>query len=473
MNHKAQQLIKYLTGDLISAIISWMLFYFWLSKQTIEQYADTGFSFTREPGFIKGIIFLPVFWIILHLTWGLYRNTLRRSRLKELGASLSTSLIGTLIISAILISSDIITGTSVSFFKISISLFLIHFPISYIPRLTITSQNISSIRKGRKGFNTVIIGSDEKAVDICKEIKTQVRSTGNKFIGFIDINGNGPSPMSGYLDHLGSINNLQEIVSKHKIEELILAIESSEHGKIENILNKVDHPGLVIKAIPVLYDAITGRVKINSIIETPLIQISHKSMPSWQSYLKMTLDIIITLLALILVLPVSVFIAVWIKLTSKGPVIYSHERIGKNGKPFNIYKFRTMIDNAEKYGPELSSPDDDRITGPGRFLRKTRLDEIPNFINVLKGDMSLVGPRPERRYYIDQILKIAPHYKHLLKIKPGITSWGQIKFGYAENVDQMVQRLKYDLIYLENMSVFVDLQILILTLLVVIKQDGV
>jgi exopolysaccharide biosynthesis polyprenyl glycosylphosphotransferase len=275
------------------------------------------------------------------------------------------------------------------------------------------------------------------------------------------------------MKHLGGLDKLPDIISENKVDEVVLAIESTEHGKIEKIINKLDHPGLVIKAIPALHDILTGRARINTIIETPLIEVSQRIMPAWQRNLKYTLDIVLSIIALIILLPVAVVIAIWIRMTSEGPIIYSHERVGKNGKPFRIYKFRTMVNNAEQNGPELSSKNDPRITGPGRFLRRTKLDEIPNFINVLKGDMSLVGPRPERRYYIDQIMKQAPHYRHLLKIKPGITSWGQVKYGYAENVEQMVQRLRYDIIYLENMSVFVDFQILILTLIVIFRRNGV
>jgi lipopolysaccharide/colanic/teichoic acid biosynthesis glycosyltransferase len=195
-------------------------------------------------------------------------------------------------------------------------------------------------------------------------------------------------------------------------------------------------------------------------------------MPAWQENFKSFLDYSIAAIALLLTLPLSIFLAVGIKLTSKGPLFYSHERIGRYGKPFNIYKFRSMYVNAEKDGPELSSKTDERITPFGRLMRKSRLDEIPNFYNVLKGDMSLVGPRPERKHYIDQIVQLAPHYLHLLKVKPGITSWGQVKFGYAENVEQMTQRLKYDLIYLDNMSLYVDFKIIIYTVLTIIQRKG-
>jgi lipopolysaccharide/colanic/teichoic acid biosynthesis glycosyltransferase len=159
-------------------------------------------------------------------------------------------------------------------------------------------------------------------------------------------------------------------------------------------------------------------------------------------------------------------------LSSRGPLFYKQERIGKNGKPFTIYKFRSMYVDAEQNGPELSSEKDPRITPFGRFMRKSRLDEIPNFINVLKGDMSLVGPRPERQHFIDQIIEKAPQYIQLLKVRPGITSWGQVKYGYAKNIDEMVRRMKYDLIYLDNMSLYVDFKIMIYTFLTILKRKG-
>jgi exopolysaccharide biosynthesis polyprenyl glycosylphosphotransferase len=279
--------------------------------------------------------------------------------------------------------------------------------------------------------------------------------------------------LEGITPHLGDYKKLRSIVAEYNVEEVLIAIEARDNKLVTRIVNDLIGLDLVVKAIPNLYDYLTGRVKMTAILGTPLIQISFDLMPTWQQKVKLLIDFSLSLFALVLLSPVFIIIAIIIKLTSKGPIFYSQERIGRYGKPFMIYKFRSMYADAEANGPALSSKDDRRITPIGRFLRKTRLDEVPNFYNVIKGDMSLVGPRPERMFYIDQIVKKAPHYLHLQKVKPGITSWGQVKYGYAENVDQMIHRLKFDLLYIENMTLFVDLKILIYTLITVFRGRGV
>jgi lipopolysaccharide/colanic/teichoic acid biosynthesis glycosyltransferase len=182
--------------------------------------------------------------------------------------------------------------------------------------------------------------------------------------------------------------------------------------------------------------------------------------------------LVLSFIAIILLIPFYIFSAIAVKASSHGPVFFLQDRVGKKGEIFKIIKFRTMIVNAEKDGPQLSSKDDPRITKVGKFMRKTRLDEFPQFFNVLIGDMSIVGPRPERQFYIDQIAKIQPQYNQLTKVRPGITSWGQVKYGYAENVDQMLQRMKFDLLYLKNRSLSLDLKIMFYTLIIVLKAEG-
>jgi exopolysaccharide biosynthesis polyprenyl glycosylphosphotransferase len=221
-----------------------------------------------------------------------------------------------------------------------------------------------------------------------------------------------------------------------------------------------------------MYDIMLGHVKMQQIFGAILIEIYPAIMPAWQRTLKRVIDVGASLLALILLAPLLAYIAVRVKFSSPGPILYSQERIGHKGEPFTIYKFRSMYVDAESAGPALSSDHDPRVTRWGAFMRKMRLDELPQFYNVLIGEMSLVGPRPERKFYIDQIMKVAPHYKHLLKVKPGITSWGQVKYGYAENIDQMVERLKFDILYIENMSLLVDFKILIYTVLTILEARG-
>jgi lipopolysaccharide/colanic/teichoic acid biosynthesis glycosyltransferase len=195
-------------------------------------------------------------------------------------------------------------------------------------------------------------------------------------------------------------------------------------------------------------------------------------MPAWQIMFKRILDITVSAICLIILSPLFIYLALKVKLSSKGPIFYRQERIGFQGVPFTILKFRSMYENAENSGPQLSKDNDQRCTPFGAIMRKWRLDELPQFWNVLIGEMSLVGPRPERQYYIEKIMEKAPHYRHLLKVRPGITSWGQVKYGYASNVDQMIQRLKYDILYLENRSIALDFKIMFYTVVVLVQGTG-
>ncbi len=459
---------KYLLFDLLSAIISWTLFYAY--RKTYIEPVNLGYKAPLEfnEKYVWGIITIPLFWIFLYYLSGYYKDIYRKSRLKELAQTFFTILIGTTLLFFVAILDDQVLYYK-HYYKLFSSLFILQFTATYFPRLILTSITNYKVHTRKIGFNTLLIGGNRKALDIYKKIENQPKSVGNKFVGFISIVEKEKYLLERYLQKLGNLSEVRHIIDQYKIEEVIIALESTEHKEVEKIINYLDDKNVTIKVIASMYDILTGKVKMAHIYSTPLIQISHSLMPIWQFQAKQLIDITFSLLALILFSPLILFLSIGIKITSKGPVIYSHERIGQFGKPFTLYKFRSMYTDAEKNGPALSSKNDDRITRFGKFMRKAKLDELPNFYNVLKGDMSLVGPRPERKYYIDQIIKKAPHYLHLQKVKPGITSWGQVKYGYAENVDQMIERLQYDILYIENMSVYVDFKIIIYTILKILK----
>ncbi len=442
MNRKLQ-VTKYVLLDWIAATMAWFLFYVFRKQAEDPSFHQRFEIIFDDPNFWTGLLFIPLGWLLLYAIVGTYRKIYRKARLKELGQTLVMTLIGVTVIFFVAILDDVI--------------------------LTYT---VRKIHHKQIGFNTVIVGSNGNALKIYQDIEKQELSAGNLFVGFLSVYDKDDYKIGQYLPHLGPYQNIKKIVVQYDVEEVIIAIERSETDTIDKIIAHLEDTAVVIKIIPIMQDILFGSVKLSGIWHAPLIQISPDLMPAWQQSLKRIMDVAISIMAIILLLPVYLFTAGGVLLSSRGPILYSQSRVGLRGKPFKMHKFRSMYSDAEKAGPQLSSENDPRITPFGRFIRKVRLDEIPQFFTVLKGDMSLVGPRPERQFYIDQIVKRAPHYRLLLKVKPGITSWGQVKYGYASDVDEMIERLQYDILYIENMNIAMDIKILIYTVLIVLQGRG-
>ncbi len=468
---RKRDLLTYIVFDFISAAGAWAAFYY--SRKAYIESPKFGIKVPVEidSAFIAGLILIPVFWLLFYYTTGYYKNILRKSRLNDVGHTLITTILGSVFIFFFIILDDVILDYTDYYLSIGL-LMLFHFGFTLFFRLIITTYLAIQVHKLKIQIPTLIIGGGAEAMNVYKEITSYRKPSGNKFVGFVMVN-HSDNILSSCLTHLGSIHELNEHIAQHKVDEVIIANEPGDNNKIEQILDKLDFTDVSIKASSSLYENLKGKTRIYTLFGTSLIQVENDIMPSWQQHVKYLIDVILASIFMILLAPAYFAIMLGVKLSSKGPIFFRQERIGKYGKPFVLYKFRSMCVNAESEGPQLAKKNDNRLTRIGKFLRKTKLDEIPNFFNVIKGDMSLVGPRPERQFYINQIVKRAPHYMHLLKVKPGITSLGQVKYGYAENVDQMIRRLRYDIIYIENMSIYLDLKILFYTFVTICKGRGV
>ncbi len=464
---KAYHLFVYILVDFITALLAWNVFYY-VRKIVLEESLDY-FSYKT----IGNGAIIATGWIILYTALGFYLNLYHKSRIKDFLMLFLASVLGSLVLFFVLLLDDQGVNEHQDYYRLILTLLSIHFGLASLTR-AISQYRLKYLIKNQKiSFNTLIIGSQVRAKETYEELLTINEFWGLRFIGYMPLLDNVEDAMSPVLKKFEGLDILGKLIRRAKIENVIIAVEPTEHKKISEVLGVLEAYSTVkVSIVPDIYQVLLGVATPNHPMGVPLIEIKKHLVPLWQQILKRIFDIAFSSTVLVLGSPFLLIIALITYFSSKGPIFYSQERIGKGENPFKIYKFRSMYTDAEKMGPALASDHDPRITPWGRIMRKTRLDELPQFFNVIKGDMSIVGPRPERQYFIDKISEKAPHYKHLLKVKPGITSLGQVKYGYAENVDEMVKRLKFDILYLENMSLAMDFRIILYTIVIMIEGRG-
>ena len=459
---------KLVLTDWITANISFILFNLlrYIGSSWSSHSLEAAIRYFSLPKLCLEQAVFPLVLLALYWLSGFYNCPFGKSRFSELMNTAVVSAISTIIIHLALLTNDQMNDIVANMVQILI-IFLIFFSLTFIGRLIVINNQIRHFRNREWKYSAVIIGNSRKAhflADMLKESKAVISQSVE---GFFRIPGE-----KDFSEGAMDIDRLEEFCSRHNIDQIILAPEVTDEENILNLVYRLFPLGKPIRLSPDTINFMTSSINLKDIYGFPLVDLTHSSMSECEKNIKRTFDIIVSFLMLVILSPVFLLLAIWVKSESKGSVFYRQERIGLKERPFQIVKFRTMREDAEANGPQLSSDDDPRVTKSGKIMRKYRLDEIPQFWNVLKGEMSIVGPRPERKYFINRIIEIAPYYTLLYQTRPGITSWGMVKYGYASKISEMVERSKFDLIYISNMSILVDLKIMLYTVKTILEGKG-
>ena len=474
----AKQRLKCIVTDWVTTSVAFLAFnvfrFFYLD---IGDEFDELLHFLGSGKMILEQVTVPILLLFVYWLSGYYNRPYERSRLSEMLTTLLSQIFNSLIIYLGALTNDTIALRTHNWILILV-LFLLLFSFVYTGRLILTERIISNFRKSKWTYKTVIGGISKEAFKTAKNLSEFNAPQGYEIVGFIPLNGEKIEDIDEKLpDGAVVFKDMEELKTECKkgnVDQVVIVPKGDKMSEkvILEMLYSLFPEDVAIKIQPDLISFVVPSIKLEDIYGVPFIDLAKPVMSEFSKNLKRTIDVAASILLLTLLSPLYLALGLTVKLTSKGPVIYKQERIGYHRKPFNIYKFRSMVHNAEDGQPQLSNDDDPRVTSIGKTMRKYRLDELPQFWNVLKGDMSLVGPRPERAYYIEKIVETAPWYSLVHQVKPGVTSWGMVKYGYASTVEEMIERNRFDLVYMANMSLAVDFKILIHTVKTVAGGEG-